>query len=81
MFSNFREGFSLISLKFVHETSDIKPSKYDSISGTKISMFEKKMGGGRGRGLGCGSEQAPYYVHLQTYIGSVSLIPIRGALI
>ena len=30
---------------FVHETSHITPSKYDSTSGTKISiMFEKNQG-------------------------------------
>ncbi len=37
--------------EFAHETSHIK--RYDSTSGSKISMFEKI--GGRG----CGSEQAP----------------------
>ena len=46
MFSHVAGSFSQISTKnytqFVHETSRIKPSKYDSTSGTKIYiMFDK----------------------------------------
>ncbi len=56
-FFNFREGFSLISLKLqrVFAWNFIQPSKYDSTSGTKISMFEKILGDE----AQCGSEQAP----------------------
>ncbi len=50
-FSNFLEGLSLISPKlyteFVHESLHIQPSKYDSTSGTKISICLKKVGGMR----------------------------------
>ena len=45
-FSNFREGFHSFRLnyrEFVHELHT-KPSKYDSTSGTRISMFEKLWG-------------------------------------
>ena len=50
--------FLLNYTDFVHKISHTKPSKYDSTSGTKISiiMFEKNWGGG---GWGYGSEQAP----------------------
>ncbi len=61
-YPNYRE--------FVHETSHIQPSKYDSTSGTKISICLKKIGG-----WGCGSEQAPLtklylleYLKLHLYI-------------
>ncbi len=39
---------------FAHEISHMKPSKYYSTFGTKISICLKKVGG-----WGCGSEQAP----------------------
>ncbi len=52
-----REVFFLLFLLnntgFMHETSHIKPSKYDSAFGTKISLWLKKI-----MGWGCGSEQA-----------------------
>ena len=31
-------------MHFAHATLHIEPAKYDSTSGTKISMFEKKLG-------------------------------------
>ncbi len=43
-FSHFQEGLSLITPnynEFVHETSHIKPSKYDSTSVTTISICLK----------------------------------------
>ena len=46
--------FLPIYKEFAHETSHIQFSKYDSTSGTKISICLKKFGG-----WGCGSEQAP----------------------
>ena len=45
MFSNFQEGFSFFSPKlqqFVHETSHIQPSRYDSTSGNKIFYLGKR---------------------------------------
>ncbi len=50
-FINFQSGFSLISpnvcTDFAHKISYTKPSKYDSTSGTKISICLKKFGGMR----------------------------------
>ena len=46
-FSNFQEVFHWFLqnyTNFAHEISHIKPSKYDSTFGTKISMFEKSWG-------------------------------------
>ncbi len=52
MFSNCQEGLSLISSKSTqilhYATSSMKPSRYDSISGTKISKCLKKVGGDEG---------------------------------
>ncbi len=49
--------FLLNYTDFAHKISHIKPSKYDSTFGTKISICLKKMGG-----WGCGSEQAPLII-------------------
>ena len=46
--------FLLNYTEFLHETSHIMPSKYDSTSGTNISVSLKISGG-----WGCGLEQAP----------------------
>ncbi len=46
--------FLLNYIKFARQISLIRPSKYDSTFGTKISICLKKVGG-----WGCGSEQAP----------------------
>ncbi len=64
MFSNFQEGFSLISsTDFAHTNSHIKSSEYESIFGIKISliMFEKSWSLWR-----CVSEQANIKKNLQT---------------
>ncbi len=58
MLSNFQEErvfqwYFLNETDFLHATSHTKPLKYDSISGTKISIFEKSWG------WGCGLKQAP----------------------
>ncbi len=52
-----KRGFRWFLLNYIesaHQISHIRPSKYDSTFGTKISICLKKIGG-----WGCGSEQAP----------------------
>ena len=59
MFSHFQAGFCWFLLNytdFAHATSEIKPSKYDVTSGSKIYLRLKKK---KLCGWGCGLEQAP----------------------
>ncbi len=46
-FFSFPRGFSLITAKQLHENSQVKPSKYDSTSGTKFSICLKTIEGMR----------------------------------
>ncbi len=76
-FSNFQEGIHQFVLNYTDfATSHIKPSKYDSTSGTKISICLKKIGG-----WGCGSEQAPLITGVCTCVRITGTLNVVNVLV